>query len=176
MVTPTTSAGSARCSVGFSTTTGFLTAGHCGALTGGGSLTGSNGAALGSWITYRFPGSDYAAVRTNSNWTPVAQMNNGTAVRGSSNAATGTSVCKAGSTTGWTCGTIGAKNQSVRYSEGTVNGMTATNVHSAAGDSGGGFISGNSAQGILSGGNTATTYFFPIAGALSGTGTTLKTS
>jgi hypothetical protein len=168
--------GSSRCSVGFSTTTGFLTAGHCGALTGGGSLTGSNGAALGSWITYRFPGSDYAAVRTNSNWTPVAQMNNGTAVRGSSNAATGSSVCKAGSTTGWTCGTIGAKNQSVRYSEGTVNGMTATNVRSAAGDSGGGFIAGNYAQGILSGGNTSVTYFFPIGAALSGTGTTLKTS
>jgi streptogrisin C len=168
--------GSARCSVGFSTTTGFLTAGHCGALTGGGSLTGSNGAALGSWITYRFPGSDYAAVRTNSNWTPVAQMNNGAAVRGRTVAATGASVCKAGSTTGWTCGTIGAKNQSVRYSEGTVNGMTATNVRSAAGDSGGGFISGDQAQGILSGGNTSVTYFYPVGGALSGTGTTLKTS
>ncbi|MDQ7803835.1 S1 family peptidase [Amycolatopsis sp. A133] len=168
--------GSSRCSVGFATTTGFVTAGHCGALTGGGALTGSNGASLGSWITYRFPGADYAAVRTNSNWTPVAQMNNGTAVRGQSNAATGSSVCKAGSTTGWTCGTIGAKNQSVRYSEGTVNGMTATNVRSAAGDSGGGFIAGNYAQGILSGGNTSVTYFYPIAGALSGTGTTLKTS
>jgi streptogrisin C len=168
--------GSSRCSVGFSTTTGFLTAGHCAALTGGGALTGSNGASLGSWGTYRFPGADYAAVRTNSNWTPVAQMNNGTAVRGSSNAATGTSVCKAGSTTGWTCGTVGAKNQSVRYAEGTVNGMTATNVRSAAGDSGGGFIAGNSAQGILSGGNTSVTYFYPIGAALSATGTTLKTS
>ncbi|SFW50581.1 S1 family peptidase [Amycolatopsis australiensis] len=168
--------GSSRCSVGFSTTTGFLTAGHCAALTGGGSLTGSNGASLGSWGRYSFPTNDYAAVRTNSNWTPLAQMNNGTAVRGSSNAATGTSVCKAGSTTGWTCGTIGAKNQTVRYSEGTVYGMTATNVRSAAGDSGGGFIAGNYAQGVLSGGNTTVTYFFPIGAALSGTGTTLKTS
>ncbi|OXM71713.1 S1 family peptidase [Amycolatopsis vastitatis] len=168
--------GSARCSVGFSTTTGFLSAGHCAALTGAGALTGSNGASLGSWGRYSFPTNDYSAVRTNSNWTPLAQMNNGTAVRGSSNAATGTSVCKAGSTTGWTCGTIGAKNQTVRYSEGTVYGMTATNVRSAAGDSGGGFIAGNSAQGLLSGGNTSVTYFFPIGAALSGTGTTLKTS
>src|SRR4051812_38837265 len=31
--------GSARCSVGFSTTTGFLSAGHCAALTGAGALT-----------------------------------------------------------------------------------------------------------------------------------------
>jgi streptogrisin C len=168
--------GSARCSVGFSTTTGFLSAGHCAALTGAGALTGSNGASLGSWGRYSFPTNDYSAVRTNSNWTPLAQMNNGTAVRGSSNAATGTSVCKAGSTTGWTCGTIGAKNQTVRYSEGTVYGMTATNVRSAAGDSGGGFIAGNLAQGLLSGGNTSVTYFFPIGAALSGTGTTLKTS
>jgi hypothetical protein len=168
--------GNARCSVGFSTTTGFLSAGHCAALTGAGALTGSNGASLGSWGRYSFPTNDYSAVRTNSNWTPLAQMNNGTAVRGSSNAATGTSVCKAGSTTGWTCGTIGAKNQTVRYSEGTVYGMTATNVRSAAGDSGGGFIAGNNAQGLLSGGNTSVTYFFPIGAALSGTGTTLKTS
>ncbi|WP_086846219.1 S1 family peptidase [Amycolatopsis kentuckyensis] len=168
--------GSSRCSVGFSTTTGFVTAGHCAALTGAGRLTGSNGAALGSWGTYRFPGADYARVNTSSGWTPVASMNNGTAVRGQSNAATGTSVCKAGSTTGWTCGTIGAKNQTVRYSEGTVTGMTATNVRSAAGDSGGGFIAGNNAQGILSGGNTSVTYFYPIGAALSGTGATLKTS
>jgi hypothetical protein len=168
--------GSSRCSVGFATTTGFVTAGHCAALTGAGRLTGSNGAALGSWGRYSFPTNDYAGVNTSSGWTPLAQMNNGTAVRGQSNAGTGTSVCKAGSTTGWTCGTVGAKNQTVRYSEGTVYGMTATNVRSAAGDSGGGFIAGNSAQGILSGGNTSTTYFFPIGAALSGTGATLKTS
>ncbi len=164
-----------RCSVAFATTTGVLSAGHCAAGTGT-SLTGTNGAVLGTWGRYSFPTNDYSAIRTNSSWTPLAQMNNGTAVRGSTAAATGASVCKAGSTTGWTCGTIGAKNQTVRYAEGTVYGMTATNVRSAAGDSGGGFISGNQAQGILSGGNTSVTYFFPVNAALSGTGTTLKTS
>ena len=162
-----------RCSVGFATTTGVLSAGHCAAGTGT-SLTGSNGVALGTWGSYSFPTNDYSAIRTNSSWTSVGQMNNGTAVRGSTAAATGASVCKAGSTTGWTCGTVGAKNQTVRYAEGTVYGMTATNVRSAAGDSGGGFISGNQAQGILSGGNTTVTYFFPVNAALSGTGTTLK--
>lgn len=164
-----------RCSVGFATTTGVLSAGHCAAGTGT-SLTGSNGVTLGTWGRYSFPTNDYSAIRTTSSWTPLAQMNNGTAVRGSTVAATGASVCKAGSTTGWTCGTVGAKNQTVRYAEGTVYGMTATNVRSAAGDSGGGFISGNQAQGILSGGNTTVTYFFPVNAALSGTGTTLKTS
>jgi streptogrisin C len=166
--------GSARCSAGFATTTGLLSAGHCAALTGAGALTGSNGVSLGSWGAYSFPTNDYSAIRTNSNWTPLGQMNNGTAVRGSTAAATGASVCKAGSTTGWTCGTVGAKNQTVRYSEGTVFGMTATSAHSAAGDSGGGFISGNQAQGLLSGGDGTTTYFFPVNTALSATGTTLK--
>ena len=166
--------GSARCSAGFATTTGILTAGHCAALTGGGALTGSNGVSLGTWGRYSFPTNDYAAIKTNSSWTPLGQMNNGTAVRGQTAAATGASVCKAGSTTGWTCGTVGAKNQTVRYSEGTVYGMTATSVRSAAGDSGGGFIAGNQAQGVLSGGNGTTTYFFPVGAALSGTGTTLK--
>ena len=164
---------SARCSIGFSVNGGFLTAGHCAALTGGGALSGYNRVAMGSFSSYRFPGSDYAFARVNSNWTPVGQINNGTRVSGSTAAAVGASVCKSGSTTGWTCGTIRAKNQTVRYAEGTVTGMTLTDAHSDSGDSGGSFISGNQAQGLLSGGDTVNTYFFPVTTALSATGTTL---
>ena len=165
--------GAARCSIGFSVNGGFLSAGHCAALTGGGALTGYNNVALGSFSRYSFPTNDYSYARVNSSWTPVGQINNGTAVRGSTAAAVGASTCKSGSTTGWTCGTIQAKNQTVRYSEGTVYGMTQTNAYSAAGDSGGAFISGNQAQGLLSGGSSATTYFFPVTTALSATGTSL---
>ncbi|MEV6897820.1 S1 family peptidase [Amycolatopsis sp. NPDC051372] len=165
--------GSSRCSVGFSVNGGFLTAGHCAALTGAGPLTGYNRVSMGSFSSYRFPGSDYAYARVNSNWTPVGQINNGTRVAGSTAAAVGASVCKSGSTTGWTCGTIRAKNQTVRYPEGTVSGMVLTNARSDHGDSGGSFISGNQAQGLLSGGDTVNTYFYPIANALSATGTTL---
>ncbi|WP_033290876.1 S1 family peptidase [Amycolatopsis jejuensis] len=165
--------GSSRCSVGFSVNGGFLTAGHCAALTGGGALTGYNRVAMGSFSTYRFPGSDYAFARVNSNWTPVGQINNGTRVTGSTEAAVGASVCKSGSTTGWTCGTIRAKNQTVRYQEGTVTGMVRTNARSDHGDSGGSFISGNQAQGLLSGGDTVNSFYYPVNRALSATGTTL---
>ncbi|MFI5612507.1 S1 family peptidase [Amycolatopsis sp. NPDC051903] len=164
---------SSRCSVGFSVNGGFLTAGHCAALTGAGPLSGYNRVAMGSFSSYRFPGSDYAYARVNSNWTPVGQINNGTRVSGSTAAAVGASVCKSGSTTGWTCGTIRAKNQTVRYPEGTVTGMVLTNARSDSGDSGGSFISGNQAQGLLSGGDTVNTYYFPVTTALSATGTTL---
>lgn len=164
---------SSRCSVGFSVSGGFLTAGHCAALTGGGALSGYNRVAMGQFSTYRFPGADYAYARVNSNWTPVGQINNGTRVAGSTEAAVGASVCKSGSTTGWTCGTIRAKNQTVRYQEGTVTGMVLTNARSDHGDSGGSFISGNQAQGMLSGGDTVNSYYYPVNVALSATGTTL---
>ncbi|MGY6656811.1 S1 family peptidase [Amycolatopsis sp. TRM77291] len=160
---------SSRCSIGFSVNGGFLTAGHCGP----GTVTGYNRVAMGSFARASFPGNDYGHVRVNSNWVPRGVINNGTRVSGSTVAATGASVCKSGSTTGWTCGTVGAKNQTVRYAEGTVYGMTATNVRSQAGDSGGSFIAGNQAQGMLSGGNSSVTYFFPVRPALSATGTSL---
>ena len=47
--------GAARCSIGFSVNGGFLSAGHCAALTGGGALTGYNNVALGSFSRYSFP-------------------------------------------------------------------------------------------------------------------------
>jgi hypothetical protein len=167
-------ANQARCSIGFSTTSGFLSAGHCAAI--GSSLTGYNQVAMGSFTRYSFPGNDYSLAAVNSNWVPRGVINNGTRVSGSAAAASGVSTCKSGSTTAVTCGTIGAKNQTVRYAEGTVYGMTATNVHSAAGDSGGSFYSANQAQGLLSGGNSTVTYFFPVNAALSGTGARLVLS
>jgi streptogrisin C len=164
-------AGQARCSIGFSVSGGFLTAGHCAAI--GSSITGYNQVAMGSFGHWSFPTNDYARANVNSSWTPRGVINNGTRVLGSTVAATGASACKSGSTTAWTCGTIGAKNQTVRYAEGTVYGMTATNIRSDAGDSGGSVIAGNQAQGLLSGGNSTTMYFFPVKAALSATSSTL---
>jgi hypothetical protein len=164
-------AAQARCSIGFSVRGGFLSAGHCAAI--GSSITGYNQVAMGSFGRWSFPTNDYSRANVNSSWVPRGVINNGTRVVGSAVAATGASACKSGSTTGWTCGTIGAKNQTVRYAEGTVYGMTATNIHSAAGDSGGSIIAGNQAQGMLSGGNSTVTYFFPVNPALSATGSTL---
>ncbi|MEU6131720.1 S1 family peptidase [Saccharopolyspora sp. NPDC047091] len=180
--------GGGRCSVGFpvrssSGASGMVTAGHCG--TAGTSASGYNQAALGSFQGSSFPGNDYAWVSANGNWTPRGLVNmyngSGRAVSGHSVAPTGSSVCRSGSTTGWHCGSVQALNQTVRYAEGTVSGLTQTNVCAEPGDSGGSFISGNSAQGTTSGGSGncssgGTTYFQPVGEALSAYGLSLVTN
>ncbi|MBE3009112.1 S1 family peptidase [Microbispora sp. NEAU-D428] len=167
---------SARCSIGFSvrrgSTPGFVSAGHCGRA--GNTTTGYNRVAQGTFQGSSFPGNDYSWVAVNSNWTPTNIVSYGNArVSGSSVAAVGSSICRAGSTTGWHCGTVQQLNASVRYSQGTVSGLTRTNVCAEPGDSGGSFISGSQAQGMTSGG---TTYFQPVNEALSVYGLTLVTS
>ena len=176
-----------RCSVGFAVRTssgaaGMVTAGHCG--TPGTSASGYNRVAMGSFQGSSFPGNDYAWVSANSNWTPRPWVNlyNGSAriVSGSSVAPVGSSICRSGSTTGWHCGSVQALNQTVQYAQGTVTGLTRTNVCAEPGDSGGSFISGNQAQGMTSGGSGncssgGTTYFQPVGEALNAYGLRLVT-
>lgn len=179
--------GSGRCSIGFpvkrGTQGGFVSAGHCG--TPGVSTSGYNQQAQGSFQGSTFPGRDYSWVATNTNWTPRPLVNgygNGdVTVTGSTEAIEGSSVCRSGSTTGWHCGTVQQRNSSVTYQEGTVSGVTRTNVCAEPGDSGGSFISGSQAQGVTSGGTGncsqgGTTYFQPLNPALQAYGLTLVTS
>lgn len=170
--------GSGRCSVGFSVQGGFVTAGHCGST--GESTSQPSGTFAGS----SFPGDDYAYVEVASGETPQPLVNNysgGTeAVAGSSEAAVGASICRSGSTTGWHCGTVQAKNQTVSYPQGTVSGLTRTDVCAEPGDSGGSWLSGDQAQGVTSGGSGncssgGTTYFQPVNEILSAYGLTLLT-
>ncbi|WP_328853609.1 S1 family peptidase [Micromonospora globbae] len=172
-----------RCSVGFSVVGGFVTAGHCGTV--GTATQGYNQVAQGTFRGSSFPGNDYAWVQTNSNWTPQPWVNNyaggNVTVAGSTEAAVGASICRSGSTTGWHCGTIQAKNQTVNYPQGTVTGLTRTNVCAEPGDSGGSWLSGQQAQGVTSGGSGnctsgGTTYFQPVNEILSAYGLTLRTS
>ncbi|MGW2593782.1 alpha-lytic protease prodomain-containing protein [Streptomyces sp. NPDC001515] len=179
--------GSGRCSIGFpvkrGTQSGFVSAGHCG--TPGVSTSGYNQQAQGSFQGSTFPGRDYSWVATNTNWTPRPLVNGygnpDVTVTGSTEAIEGQSVCRSGSTTGWHCGTIQQRNSSVTYQEGTVSGVTRTNVCAEPGDSGGSFISGSQAQGVTSGGTGncsqgGTTYFQPINPALAAYGVTLVTN
>lgn len=179
--------GSGRCSIGFpvrrGTQGGFVSAGHCG--TPGVSTSGYNQQAQGSFQGSTFPGRDYSWVAANTNWTPRPLVNgygNGdVTVTGSTEALEGSSVCRSGSTTGWHCGTVQQRNSSVTYQEGTVSGVTRTNVCAEPGDSGGSFISGSQAQGVTSGGSGncsqgGTTYFQPVNPALQAYGLTLVTS
>jgi streptogrisin C len=167
-----------RCSVGFSVNGGFVTAGHCG--TTGATTTQPSGSFRGS----SFPGNDYAWVQVAAGNTPRGLVNNyagGTvSVAGSQDAAVGATVCRSGSTTGWHCGTIRARNSSVTYPQGTVSGLIQTNVCAEPGDSGGSLIAGTQAQGVTSGGSGncssgGTTYFQPVNEILQTYGLTLVT-
>ncbi|MFI6027366.1 S1 family peptidase [Amycolatopsis magusensis] len=167
-----------RCSVGFSVTDGFVTAGHCGNT--GASTSQPTGQFAGS----SFPGNDYAHVRVAAGNTPVGAVNNYSggrvAVAGSQDAPVGSSICRSGSTTGWRCGTIQARNSSVTYPQGTVSGLIRTNACAEPGDSGGSAISGSQAQGVTSGGSGncssgGTTYFQPVNEILQTYGLTLVT-
>ncbi|GAB2959101.1 S1 family peptidase [Amycolatopsis acidiphila] len=172
----------ARCSVGFSVSGGFVSAGHCGSA--GDSVTGPDGSAMGTFQASSFPGNDYSYVRTDSSWTPTSTVdgygNGDVRVAGSTAAGVGSSVCRSGSTSGWHCGTIQATNQTVNYSEGTVSGLTKTNACAEPGDSGGSWVSGSQAQGVTSGGSGdctsgGTTYFQPVNEILSAYGLSLVT-
>ncbi|MBG0829183.1 alpha-lytic protease prodomain-containing protein [Planomonospora sp. ID67723] len=174
-----------RCSVGFSVTKagsqgGFVTAGHCGTV--GTATRGSNQVAQGTFRGSSFPGNDYAWVEVNSQWTPTGVVNAYNSgilpVRGSTQRAVGSSICRSGSTTQYHCGTISQHNTSVTYSQGTVTGVTRTTVCAEPGDSGGSYISGDQAQGVTSGGSGncssgGTTYHQPVNEILSAYGLTL---
>jgi len=174
--------GSARCSVGFSVTGGFVSAGHCGDA--GDSVSDADGSSMGSFEGSSFPGNDYSYVSTSSSWTPTPTVdgygNGDVTVTGHTAAAVGSSVCRSGSTSGWHCGTIQATNQTVNYAEGSVSGLTKTNACAEPGDSGGSWVSGSQAQGVTSGGSGdctsgGTTYFQPVNEILSAYGLTLVT-
>jgi streptogrisin C len=130
-------------------------------------------------------GGGFDIVQTNANWVSQPWVNNyaggNVIVTGSTEAAVGASICRSGSTTGWHCGTVGAKHSTVNYPQGTVRGPTRTNVCAEPGDSGGSWLSGSQAQGVTSGGSGncsvgGTTYVQPVNEILSAYGLTLTTS
>ncbi|SCG77708.1 S1 family peptidase [Micromonospora humi] len=172
-----------RCSVGFSVVGGFVTAGHCGRP--GDRTAGSNRVAQGTFSASSFPGDDWGVVQVNGDWTPqgvVNDFNGGTVpVNGSTEAPVGASICRSGSTTGTRCGVVQAKNATVNYPEGTVTGLTRTDVCAEPGDSGGAWLSGDQAQGVTSGGSGdctrgGVTFFQPVNEILQRNNLTLVTA
>jgi len=175
--------GNTLCSVGFAVAGGFVSAGHCG---GTGSPTlGYNNVAQGTFAGSQFPGNDFSWIRTNSSWTPQPWVNNyaggNVLVAGSADAPIGSSVCRSGRTTGWRCGTILGRNETVVYAQGSVSGLSRSNACAEPGDSGGSWISGNQAQGVTSGGtgnctSGGTMWFQPVNEILGTYGLSLTTS
>ncbi len=176
-----------RCSDGFSarrgTTTYLLTAGHCTAE--GRSWNGPDRKPLGTAVRTEYPGHDYGIIQVTgtTTWRGSGRIQGGPTVTGATAAASGGAVCRSGSSSGYHCGTVQATDVTVNYGSGTViTGLTQTTVCAEAGDSGGPFVTPDSAQaqGTLSGGTgdcTAggTTYFQPLAPVLASMGLTLVT-
>ena len=176
------------CSLGFNarTTKGtriFLTAGHC---TAGKPSFSRNGYILGNTRTSSFPGNDFGTVGVIEGWDQQGYVEGwgagDIAVRGIANATVGSTLCKSGKSTGWTCGRIVARNVTVNYgSNKVVRGLFQHTACVEAGDSGGANMTGNYAQGITSGaalidgqclekyGQTNESYAQPIAEALQAT-------
>jgi streptogrisin C len=194
--------GDARCTVGFAVQGGFLSAGHCG-QPGDTTEALNNGTptAEGVFAASRFPGDDFSFVRTNADFTPTGEVQSfdGQAqpvasdqvlpVAGSTEAPVGATVCKFGSTTGATCGTIQQLDATVNFADPsgsgglvTVSGLIGTDVCAEAGDSGGPLLAaGNQAQGTVSGGsgdcaNGGSTFFQPVNEALQALNLTLLTT
>ncbi|SCL28369.1 Alpha-lytic protease prodomain-containing protein [Micromonospora pallida] len=183
--------GTAGCTTGFAVTenisgdAGFLTAGHCALETPPGALT-AQGRPLGVWGGYSFPYADMAWVRTYADWRPTAEVLGLGPVNGDEPAAEGTTVCRSGATTGVQCGTILTKNATIVYHgrnggpDKVVTGLTVTDACSGPGDSGGPYVAGDQAQGVLSGGKELPcsdedyrSYFQPIRPILHTFGLTL---
>jgi streptogrisin C len=176
-----------RCSDGFSahrgTTTYLLTAGHCTAE--GRSWAGPGRTPIGSAVRTEYPGHDYGIVQVSATttWRGSGRIQGGPTVTGATAAPSGSAVCRSGSTSGYHCGTVQATDVTVNYGSGTViTGLTQTTVCAEAGDSGGPFVTSDSAQaqGTLSGGTGdcaagGTTYFQPLAPVLASMGLTLVT-
>lgn len=175
--------GNTLCSIGFPVAGGFVSAGHCGGVNS--PTLGYNNVAQGTFAGSSFPGNDYSWIRTNGNWTPQPWVNNysggNVIVAGSQDAAIGSSVCRSGRTTGWRCGTILGRDETIVYSQGSVSGLSRSNACAEPGDSGGSWISGNQAQGVTSGGSGnctsgGTMWFQPVNEILGVYGLSLTTS
>lgn len=157
-----------NCSLGYPGTTSdgdnvLLTAGHC--VEGLPDILDKNGEHIGVGVDSRFasgqPSVDMGLMDIDAEDTGVGYVDtrggSTVTITGASSAPVGTSICKAGNTTGWTCGEIEAYGLTVNYGDGLggvtpTSGLARATVCTEGGDSGGAYISGSSAQGMTSGG------------------------
>jgi NHL repeat len=124
---------------------------------------------VGDFEAGQFPGRDYAAIRlkqtapdgTPNYWLggPEGFVSRVVFWGGSQNipidyeaaAYVGQQVCRSGTRTGSSCGTVIELNRSVAYPQGVVGGLTVATFSPNYGDSGGSVWAGNTALGLFSG-------------------------
>lgn len=174
--------GQGRCSAGFVAEGGYvITAGHC---TDAISSWDTGEGHLGSSVESDFPGDDYGLIRIEGSVDAAGAVVDGsgtTDITGAGTPPVGTYLCKSGSTTGTTCGTIRGYDATVDYPSGKVSGLIETDICSQGGDSGGALFDGGTAVGVVSGGtdtgcssSSFRSYFQPVEEALDAYGLTLK--
>ncbi|ANN17256.1 peptidase S1 [Amycolatopsis orientalis] len=167
-----------RCTAGFAAVAGnvgyLIASAACGRP---GETVSSAGRVVGVVAAAQFPPSGAIVIRVTNTaeWRLVGSIppvDSRVTITGATEAAVGASVCKYGLTSGWRCGVILAKNQTVTFPGGTLTGLTRTSVCAEPGDAGGPFVSGTQAQGVLVGGSGTcatggTSYFLPVNRVLS---------
>lgn len=158
-----------RCSLGFSTTgNSGITAGHCTQAIA--SWTDGGGAYYGPSVAANFPGNDYGLIRNDGGLSQPGNVNlyNGgyQDITDAANPSPGMSVCKSGSTTGLTCGTVTQTGLTICYAEGCVSNMAESTAAVQPGDSGGAWFAGDIAVGITSGMGGGYSYFQPVVPGL----------
>jgi hypothetical protein len=176
--------GSTRCTAAFAATrgaTGFLIAGpRCGSP-GTQLFSGSN--VLVGPVTSTPTGGTVTVVQVTNTaaWTLVPWIQLGSTqhmIRGATETPVGGAVCLLDRTVGQRCGVITAKNQTITFPEGTIYGLTRTNICMQAGSGAIAFVSGDQAQGVPIGGSSCTTtgvsYFAPVRPVLAAYGLTLR--
>ncbi|MFE6615557.1 S1 family peptidase [Amycolatopsis sp. NPDC057786] len=180
------SSAATRCTAGFAAVSGqngyLIASSSCGKP---GDTIRSAGRVVGVVVGAQVPptGAIVIRVTNTTDWRLVGSIpptDSRVTITGSVEAPVGSSVCRYGATTGWQCGIIQAKNQSITFPEGTLTGLTRTSVCAEPGDNGGPFVSGTQAQGVLVGGSGncssgGTTYFYPVNRVLSAYGLTILT-
>jgi len=161
--------GGSRCSLGFNTTNNTgITAGHCTSAVA--SWSDPSGAYYGPSIGASFPGNDYGLIRNDGGLPQPGDVNlyNGSYqdITNAADPSPGMSVCKSGSTTGLTCGTVYQVGMTICYAQGCVYNMAQSDAYVQPGDSGGSWFSGSIAVGITSGMGGGFSYFQPVVPGL----------
>lgn len=200
----TPNAPSGNCSLGFpGTLTGghtvLLTAGHC-VISSLSNVYDAEGTKLGYTFHTRYAEGKSSVdmgimdIDAEDVGQPYVDTRAGNTlpIRGMQRAPIGAAICKAGNTTGWTCGTVKSYNNDVYYTNSQtgvrtlVNDLAYSTVCSEPGDSGGAYIWGDQAQGMTSGGPAqecgynggnikGVSYYQPVQAAAQYYGVTLTT-
>lgn len=165
--------GGSRCSAGFNANSGgqlyIVDAGHC--------TAGVSQWNVGPSLDASFPGNDYGLIRNDTGSGPgaVTLWNGSTQpIESAANAQVGQEICKSGSTTNLTCGTVQAVNVTVNYQQGAVHQLVQTSAEVGPGDSGGCLFSGSTGLGITSGMGGGSSFFQPVVEALNAYGVSLN--